>query len=412
LQFGGLDTVKLADRYGTPLYVTDEARIRENYKRIEGAFKKFYPKTHVNFACKANTNLAILRILEQEGAGIDAVSTGEIHLALKAGFSPNRILYTANNFSEDELKYAVEKKVMINLDDVSQVKKLARIGKPEVVSFRVNPEIGAGHHEHCITAGKNVKFGIIERDIANAYSTAKEEGFEKFGIHMHIGSGILTTDPFKLALKKLMEIVGSLTENGFNFEFIDIGGGFGVPYKGEKELDIEKTAKIITDEFKEGCIKYGLGEPNLYIEPGRYLVCDSTILLTRVNTVKRAYKNFVGVDAGFNVLIRPAFYGSYHEVVVANKFGEKAVEKYDIAGPLCESGDILAKDRMLPKIEENDVLAIMNAGAYGFSMSSDYNSRPRPAEVLIHNGKSEIIRERETIKDLESRQKIPNHLRR
>ncbi|MFW9847448.1 MAG: diaminopimelate decarboxylase [Candidatus Thorarchaeota archaeon] len=412
MEFGGIDLVGLADRYGTPLYVTHEDRIRENYRRIEGAFKKQYPKTNVNFACKANTNLAILRILEQEGSGIDAVSTGEIHLALNAGFSPERILYTANNFSNDELKYAVDKGVMINLDDVSQIEKLVRIGKPEVVSFRVNPEVGAGHHDHCITAGKNVKFGIIERDIAKAYELAREKGFEKFGIHMHIGSGILDPNPFELAVKKMMDVVGKLSEKGVSFGFIDIGGGFGVPYKGEKELDVEKTAQIITDVFKEGCSRYGLGEPYLYIEPGRYLVCDSTILLTRVNTVKKAYRNFVGVDAGFNVLIRPAFYGSYHEVIVANKSDEKPVEKYDIVGPICESGDVLAKDRLLPEVEENDILAVMNAGAYGFSMSSNYNSRPRPAEVLIHDGKSEIIREREGLEDLEAGQQIPERLRR
>lgn len=410
--FGGLDVVKLADRYGTPLYVTDEDRVRDNYRRIEKAFKKYYPKTRVNYACKANTNLAILRILEQEGSGIDAVSTGEIHLALKAGFTPDRIIYTANNFSDNELKFAVGKGVTINLDDISQVRKLARIGKPKVISFRVNPEVGAGHHEHCITAGRDVKFGIIERDIAKAYSAAKEEGFKKFGIHMHIGSGILDPEAFELAVKKLMEIIGPLAKSGVSFEFIDIGGGFGVPYRGEKELEIDRTAKIITDAFKEGCRTHGLGEPYLYIEPGRYIVCDSTILLTRVNTVKHAYKNFVGVDAGFNVLIRPAFYGSYHNVIVANKEGRKPEETYDIVGPLCESGDVLAKDRMLPVIGENDVLIIMNAGAYGFSMSSTYNSRPRPAEVLLHNGKSEVIREGEAIKDLEARQLIPSHLKR
>jgi diaminopimelate decarboxylase len=413
MKFGGLDVASLADKFGTPLYVTDEARVRENYKTISSAFLKRYKKTRVQYACKANTNLAILRILQQEGSGIDAVSTGEIHLALKAGFSPKDILYTANNFSDEELKYALEKGVMINLDATSQIDKLVKIGMPDVISFRVNPEIGAGHHEHCITAGKDVKFGIIERDIFTAYRKAKEAGFEKFGIHMHIGSGIKEPEPFALALTKLMQIVGELSAQDIDFEFIDMGGGFGVPYKDEDPtLDLNKTADLITGIFKDKCSEFGLGDPYLFIEPGRYIVCDSTILLTRVNTIKEAYKNWVGVDAGFNVLIRPAFYGSYHKVFLARDPQGKPSKVYSIAGPLCESGDVLAKDRSLPQIKEGDILAVMNGGAYGFSMSSTYNSRPRPAEVLLRDGKSEIIREMETLKDLEAHQIIPERLKR
>jgi len=405
----GVSTKDLAEKYDTPLYVISEQRIRDNYKRLHEALTQNYSKIRIYYAMKANSNLAILKVLESEGANIDAVSPGEVFMALTSGFTPDRILFTGTSVRNDELKFLSASGVTINLDSQSQLQRLLKIALPRLVSFRVNPEIGAGHHDHCITAGKETKFGIWEADVIKAYQAAKDAGVQHFGIHMHIGSGILNPDPFLAALEKFLSIAKKVHEQvGINFEFVDIGGGIGVPYKPEeKELDLKVYAEKILSLFKAKVAQYGLGEPYFCVEPGRFLVCDSTILLTTVNTIKSTpYKKFVGVDAGFNTLIRPAMYGSYHHVVVANKMTAENEEKVDIAGPICESGDLLAKDRLLPRIEEGDLLAVLNAGAYGFSMSSQYNARPRAAEVMVKNGKHKLVRKREQFDDLIASQKI------
>ncbi len=404
----GVSTKDLAEKYDTPLYVISERRIRDNYKRLHLALTQNYPKVKIYFAMKANSNLSVLKTLETEGANIDAVSPGEVFMALTNGFTPDRILFTGTSVRNDELKFLSDSGVTINMDSQSTLNRLLKIAVPKIVSFRVNPEIGAGHHNHCITAGKETKFGIWEQDAIKAYETAKNAGVQKFGIHMHIGSGILDPKPFLAALDKFLSIAKKVHDQlGINFEFIDIGGGIGVPYKPEdKELDLKLYAEKLLTLFKTKTVQYDLGEPYFYVEPGRFLVCDSTILLASVNTIKTTpYKKFVGVDAGFNTLIRPAMYGSYHPIVIANKMAAADAEKVDIAGPICESGDLLAKDRRLPRIEEGDLLAVLNAGAYGFSMSSQYNARPRAAEVMVKNGKHRLVREREQLDDLMASQK-------
>jgi diaminopimelate decarboxylase len=226
---------------------------------------------------------------------------------------------------------------------------------------------------------------------------------------MHIGSGILELEPYIAAVEKLLSIAKRVhDEVGIDFEFINIGGGFGVPYKPEdKDIDLAEFSTKVVSMFKVKVKEYGLGKPFLCVEPGRYLVCDASILLTTVNTVKETpSKKFVGVDAGFNTLVRPTMYGSYHPIIVANKVAKADKETYDVVGPICESGDTLAKDRQLPKIEEGDLLAVLNAGAYGFSMSSQYNSRPRAAEVMIRQGKAVVVRQREQLNDLTSSQRM------
>jgi len=413
LTIGGADAVDLADRYGTPLYVIDEMRIRDNYRRLYRAFSERYSRFQIFYACKANTGLAVMRILEEEGSGIDAVSPGEIYTSLMAGFEPERILYTGNNVTNSELRFAVDAGVMINVDSRSQLRRLAEIAPEGLrISFRVNPLVGAGHHEHCITGGEMSKFGIMESEAAEVYSLAVDMGFEPVGIHAHIGSGILDPEPFMLAVESLMDIAGRVSEeSGVEFDFIDFGGGLGIPYRPEEEpLDIEEFASRITGLFREKLSEYGLGKPVMCLEPGRYIVGDASYLLTRVNTVKESYRRFAGVDAGFNTLLRPAMYGSYHHILVADRPLDEAVEEIDIAGNVCESGDLFARDRKLPEIHEGDVLAVMNAGAYAFSMASQYNSRPRPAEVLVRDGESEVVRERETFADLLSKQTVPPRL--
>ena len=419
VDIGGADTVELAEEYGTPLYVIDEDRIADNYKRVYNAFTKHYSDFKILYACKANTNLSVMRILQELGSCIDAVSPGEVYTSLKTGFSSDRILFTGNNVTNEELKYVDETGVRINIDSISELERLAKIVDPEgyKISFRINPMVGAGHHKHTITGGKLSKFGIKENEAVDVYKMAKDMGFDPVGIHTHIGSGILDPEPFKLATNVLMDIAGGVSQEAdINFDFIDLGGGLGIPYEPEENLlDIDPFAEEITGIFKSKLAEYGMDgshKPSMYIEPGRYIVGDAAILLTRVNTVKDSYRKFIGVDCGFNTLLRPTMYDSYHHIVLANRaetIGTE-LEEVDVAGNVCESGDLFARDRPLPKVQEGDLLAIMNTGAYSFSMASQYNSRPRPGEVLVKNGESELVRKKETYDDLFRNQIVPKRL--
>ncbi|MGF3522115.1 MAG: diaminopimelate decarboxylase [Candidatus Bathyarchaeia archaeon] len=405
----GVSAKRLAEKFDTPLYVISETRIRRNFQRLQTALKQHYGKVKIFYAAKANSNLSVLKILESEGANVDTVSPGEVLMALTSGFTPDRIIFTGTSVRNDELKFLSDSNVTVNIDSLSQLNRLLKIAVPEVLSVRVNPQVGAGHHSHVITAGKHTKFGLWEKDAITAYKTAKDAGVKNFGIHMHIGSGILDVKPFVSALGRFLEIARKIHEQtGVDFEFVDVGGGIGVPYKPEdREIDLDAYAEKVLSLFKSKTRQHGLGEPFFCVEPGRFMVADACILLTTVNTVKATpYRKFIGVDAGFNTLVRPAMYGSYHHIVVANKVDAAAEEKYDVVGPICESGDVLAKDRALPRIDEGDLLAILNAGAYGFAMSSQYNARPRAAEVLVKEGKHRLVREREQLDDIMANQRV------
>lgn len=403
LYIDGVSAVELAARFDTPLYVISEQRIRDNYNRLRSVLTRNYAQTRIYYAAKANSNLSVLEILGSEGAYIDAVSPGEVSLALKVGFPSERIMFTGTSVRNDELQFLTESNITINVDSVSQLNRLLKITVPSLLSMRINPEVGAGHHSHVITAGKNSKFGVWETNAIEAYATAKKAGVERFGIHMHVGSGVLDVKPFVLALEKLLSIAKRVREQvGVEFEFIDVGGGLGVPYRPEDNaLDLTQFFDTVLTLFKHRINEYRLGAPFFCVEPGRYIVCDAAVLLTKVNTVKTTpFKKFVGVDAGFNTLIRPTMYGSYHPIVVANKLGYAEEEAVDVVGPICESGDALARDRRLPKIAEGYLLAVLNAGAYGFAMSSQYNARPRAAEVIVKDGKYALVRERESFEGL------------
>ena len=409
LFFDGSSVKELVKKYDTPLYVVSEKRLRDNYNRIHDALIRNYKYVRIYYAAKANSNLTVLKILQSQGSYLDTVSPGEVYMGLISGYTPDRLMFTGTSVRNDELKFLADANITVNVDSLSELDRLLKITVPPVLSVRVNPEIGAGHHSHCITAGPDSKFGLWEEETIQAYAVAKRARVEHFGIHMHIGSGILEVTPYVLAVEKLLSIAKRVhDEVGIDFEFIDIGGGFGVPYKPEdKEFDLAEFGSKVVAPFKAKVAEYDLGKPFLYIEPGRYLVCDASIMLTSVNTVKvTPSKKFVGVDAGFNTLVRPTMYGSYHRVLVANKLGAPDKEIYDVVGPICESGDALAKGIELPLVEEGDLLAVLNAGAYGFSMSSQYNARPRAAEVLIRQGKSFVIREREQLDNLTANQKI------
>jgi diaminopimelate decarboxylase len=318
-------------------------------------------------------------------------------------------MFTGTSVRTDELEFLVNSNVTVNVDSLSQLYRLLKLQVPEILSVRVNPEVGAGLHNHVITAGRESKFGLWETDALKAYKTAKKAGVKRFGIQMHVGSGVLDVKPFLQALEKLLNIAKKVHNRlGIKFEFIDMGGGLGVPYMPEeKELDLEVFSEKVLSLFKNHIGKDELGEPTFCVEPGRYLVADSSILFTTVNTVKTTpFKKFIGVDAGFNTLVRPTMYGSYHHIVVANKLNAPKEVTCDVVGPICESGDALAKNRHLPMVQEGDLLAVLNAGAYGYTMSSQYNSRPRAAEVLVKHRKVTLVREREQLDDLVKGQRM------
>ena len=369
LFFDGFSVKELAEKFDTPLYVLSEKRIRENYNRLHDVLVRSYKDVRIYYACKANTNLTVLKILQSEGAYLDTVSPGEVFMGLTSGYTPDRILFTGTSVRNDELKFLADQNITVNIDSQSELDRLLKIAVPPIISVRVNPEIGAGHHNHCITAGPETKFGLWEEEVIQAYAIAKRARVERFGIHMHIGSGILEVEPYALAVEKLLGIAKRVhDEVDIEFEFIDIGGGLGVPYKPEdRDLDLTEFASKVVAPFKAKVKEYGLGKPFLCVEPGRYLVCDASVLLTTVNTVKvTPHRKFIGVDAGFNTLIRPAMYGSYHPILVADKLDDTEKETFDVVGPICESGDALAKDRELPLVNEGDVLASLKRWSLRF----------------------------------------------
>ena len=392
----------LAKRFGTPIYVTSERRIRENFQRLRRAFTKNYKNFEILYAVKANNNPAIAKILASEGAGMDVCNPAEIWLARALKLAPSKMLYTGNYCTDEELRYGAKYCPRINLDDIALLPRLLKFKKPQVLSFRINLGIGKATIKTNVFAGPEAKFGIpIEKALA-AYAAAKASGIKRFGMHMMTGSCVLDSDYFEKITGILVDCAGRIAKKlRIRFEFIDIGGGFGIPYlPEEKPLDIEKTARLVANIFQKKCRRHELENVTLMVEPGRYFVGDSTILLGRVHMIKESYQRFAGTDVTINHLVRPKMYGAYHHIVVANKFRKPAKYHINVCGSICDSGDILAKMRPLPRLERGDLLAIGNAGAYGFAMSSQYNSRPRAREILVNGKRAAIIREAEEIKDL------------
>lgn len=421
LYFSDHSVADLAESFGTPAYVYSEDRIRENYRRMRSAFASHYKNFRIYYAVKCNNNMSVLRILQKEGTGADCSSPAEIMLAKTAGFRSEDLLYTGNYNSDEEFSYAMAAGAMLNLDDISHIPRVERIKRQRSACLRINPGIGQGEFKQIVTAGPDAKFGIPHEEAVEAYRALKKSGVRQFGIHMMTGSNVLDYKYFNKITEKLLDITGEVANKvGISFSFVNIGGGFGIPYKvGEKNLDIEAAGEMVAETFKEKCKEYSLGNPQLRIEPGRYLLGDAGILLARVTSMKIAYKKFVGCDAGMNTLIRPALYGAYHHILVdgkvdpRNKDGQqkRPTGSFNVCGQVCENADIFARDRKLPKnIAEGDLLVFLNCGAYGFGMSSQYNSRPRSAEVLVNKDSVDLIRERETSSDLLYRQKVPKRL--
>jgi diaminopimelate decarboxylase len=390
----GVSLADIASRFGTPLYIYDAATIVRQVNRLKDHFTGTDLK--IKFAAKALTNISILGLLRSAGVGVDAVSVNEVRIALKCGFDPSEINYTPNSVSFDEIIEAVGLGVGINLDNLPALERFGqRYGRSHPCGIRLNPNIMAGGNLKISTGHVQSKFGISIDQAEDIRKIVKQYGINISGLHIHTGSEISDISVFM----KMSTIFFNLAKEFPSLKFIDFGGGFKVAYRKEdKVTDMAELGRVIAAAFLSFEKETGR-KLQCWIEPGKYLVSEAGLLLVRTNVVKKTPAlTFVGVDSGLNHLIRPMMYNSYHEIVnVSNPSGAPAT--YNVVGNICET-DTLGADRVLNEVRENDLLAILNAGAYGYSMASNYNSRLRPAEVLILDGKAHLVRERETFEDL------------
>lgn len=384
-----VDLVALTEEFGSPLYVYDADKIEQQFKKLTLAFSTVNMK--VKYATKSLTNISILKLLRSFGSELDCVSIQEVQIGLRAGFKPDQILYTPNCVSFSEIKEAAALGVMINLDNISILEQFGNEFHDTVpVCIRLNPHIMAGGNKKISTGHADSKFGISIYQLQHIVRVVKTYGLKVTGLHMHTGSDILDAEVFLRAA----DILFDAAKNFKDLEFIDFGSGFKVGYKeGDITTDIEELGVKLSAAFKDFCTDYGR-ELEMWFEPGKFLVSESGVFLTKTNVVKTTPATvFVGVDSGMNHLIRPMMYDSYHEILnLSNPEGTKRI--YTIVGYICET-DTFGLDRKMNEVKEGDVIAFKNAGAYAFSMSSNYNSRLRPAEVLIHNGEAKLIRKRE-----------------
>ena len=414
IAIGEIPAADIAAKFGTPTYVYDEQKIRKNYRRAFNAFAKHYPDFKMFYAVKSCNNPAIVNILRQEGAGVDAASVNEILLAKHVGLGGEDVMFSGNFLSDDDIRQGLESGVMINLDDLCLLPRQLKFGKPEILSFRVNPGYGKSNVGEFVTnAGPNAKFGIHPDKVMEAYKLAKEAGIKRFGAHMMTGSCITDAEYFPFVTGLLMDIIGKTgKELKIDFEFIDLGGGLGIPYKpGEPALDLEKAAELTAKMFRSKVAEYGLKPPQLKMEPARYFVGNAGYLIGRVHSIKESYKKIAGTDIGMNTLARPAMYGSYHHIYVDGKEQEPRAA-IGLCGQLCENTDFWVKERELPaSIAEGDLVVVENAGAYGFGMSYQYNGRLRPAEVLVNGEEATLIRTREDFDDMIRHTFVPSRLK-
>jgi len=394
---GGVDPLELCEQYGCPLYVYDSAIIERQYKRMYAAFD--VKKLRINYACKALSNINILKLVKNMGAGLDTVSIQEVWLGLKAGFAPEDIMYTPNCVSLEEIEMAVKEGVRINIDNISILEQFDESHKDIPVCIRINPHIMAGGSSKISVGHIDSKFGISIHQMPLVHRVIQTTGLKVEGIHMHTGSDILDADVFLRGAEILFNVAKEFKE----LEFIDFGSGFKVPYKeNDISTDIEELGEKISKRFNKFCKNYGR-DLTLMFEPGKFLVSESGYFFVKVNVVKQTTSTvFAGVDSGLNHLIRPMFYDAHHRIVnVSKPTGKPRI--YTVVGYICET-DTFGINRKIREIQEGDVLGFYNAGAYCFSMSSNYNSRFRPAEVLVHKGQHFLIRERETFEDLMEKQ--------
>lgn len=385
-----------AAQYGTPLFVYDADRIIGCLKSLHDFIK--WPKLKIHYAMKANYNYHILQLLKDNGAALDTVSPGDVLMAIKAGFPTDRILFTANNMTEAEM-YEVQKTgVLMNIGELSRLEKFGKAFPGSKVCVRFNPDVKDGDSAKTMTAGDLTKFGILLKEVDKVKAIVAKYNLKVIGLHEHTGSGLQHAESVFKSMQNIMAI--ATRENFPDLDFLDFGGGFKVPYKPEeKKIDYVAMGTEITRLFGEFCKSYGK-ELGMYFEPGKYMVAESGYLLVTINTIKDNNGRLIaGCDSGFPQLIRPVLYNAYHHIRNLSN-PEDQTHLYDICGNICETGDLFAEQRELPKIHEGDVLSIENAGAYCFSMGGVYNLRPMPAEVMVKNGKPELIRRRMTNEEL------------
>ena len=398
-----LSLVSLAERFGTPAYVYSQSTILRNYARLRGTLARI--PGMICYSVKANSHLRILSLLRQAGAGFDVVSGGELMRALRAGAAPDTIVFSGVGKTQDEIDAGLAAGIMMfNVESAgelavieSRARALEKVGR---VSIRVNPDVEADTHPYISTGQMIHKFGVPKDEAPELYRRAARSSHLKVqGVACHIGSQIKEVEPFWKALDEILAVARQLAAEGIAVEVLDLGGGYGISYGAEPPLDVELLARGLEERLRQASMR-------LVLEPGRALVGNAGALVTRVLYVKRnQQKNFVVVDAGMNDLMRPTLYGSYHQIVPA-RGGTADRLQADIVGPLCESGDFFARDRDLPDVQPGDLLAILTVGAYGFVLSSNYNTRPRPAEVLVYGAEAELIRPRETVENLMAGERI------
>jgi len=391
----GIAFTDLAKQFGTPLYVYNAESIKKQFDTLNGAFDKAVP-LRIKYAAKALTNISILKLMKQIGAGLDVVSIQELHIGIKAGFKASEIMYTPNCVAFEEIEEAVKLGVTLNLDSLPFLELFGqKYGNTVPLCIRINPHVEAGGNEKIKTGHAESKFGISIEQLEEVYSLVEKYNIQISGLHVHTGSDFGDIDVFI----KVAELMFGVASQFKQLRFLDFGSGFKVAYKeGDKVTDIARLGQKMSEAFQAFCGRYGK-QLELWFEPGKYLVSECGFLLAQATVIKKTpATTFIGVDTGLNHLIRPMMYNAYHSIFNAsNPDGE--IKKYSVVGNICET-DTFGWDRQITETKIGDIIAFKNAGAYGFSMSSNYNSRLRPAEVLIYNGKAFLIRERENLEDV------------
>lgn len=396
----------LASRFGTPLYVYSYYTLIGHFMKLKNAFREINPL--ICYSVKANSNLAILKALVDKGAGLDIVSGGELFRAIAAGCPPEKIVYASVGKTDKEITEAVRKRILFfNVESASELENINRIAgrlnRVVNVAIRINPDVEPKTHKYITTGKLTNKFGIDFKSALQIFNMRRAlENVSISGLHIHIGSQITVSDPYAAAIRKVVDFIGVLRKKGISLEYLNIGGGLGIIYDREIPQTADKFAAKVLPILKKTKLK-------IIMEPGRFIVGNAGILVTKVLYIKKTpKKKFVIVDAGMNDLIRPALYDAYHEILPLQR--RENAEKVDVVGPICESGDFFAKDRRLPAVKEGEYLAIMSAGAYGFSMSSNYNSRLEAEEIMVVKDREFVIRKRDTHEDLIKNETIPPFL--